>query len=167
MQSKTFLVLMTLVTFLFVPHARLMAGDKQQLKIPLPPLTPLLSSNQCRCESFVNTAVYANTLSDKNIVGTLSKGGDKISVEVEADTLYFLSGTSFEVGTAKPAEFEIRYNTDESLLAVCSQHTGLGLTVDVFTLNKQSGFAVWTKTRSYDILSGGHPLSYSMYLKCK
>ena len=166
MYIRIILVPIVIVLFLFGSLPQVVAGGKE-LKVPLPDLAPPLSSDQCRCESLINASVYADTLSQKNIVGTLSKGTDEINIEIKGNTLYFLSGASFKQGDVSPAEFRVVHNTDSQVLAICSQETGNGYTVDIFALNKENGIAVWTKTRSYDLFSGGHPLGYCIYLNCK
>jgi hypothetical protein len=166
MLNRIILISIAIVLLLFSSLPQVVAGGKE-LKIPLPSLAPPMSSDQCRCESLINAAVFADTLSQKNIVGTLSKGTDEISIEIKGNILYFLSGASFKQGGARPAEFRVVHNTNEQILAICSQETGNGYTVDIFALNKKTGIAVWTKTRSYDLFSGGHPLGYCIYLKCK
>lgn len=142
------------------------AADKE-LKFPLPNLSPLLTNDQCRCEAIVSAGLFGNTIQNKGIFGQLSKGTDKLSIRIEGNILHFLSGASFEIGEAKAAQFQIIHNSDEQVTSILSQETALGHTVDIFTLNKENGMAVWTKTRSSDLLSGGTPSAQSFYLKCK
>ena len=118
-----------------------LAADKE-LKFPLPNLSPLITTDQCRCEAVVSAGLYANAIQDKGILGQLSKGTDKISIRIEGNILHFLSGASFEIGEAKAAQFQIIYNSDEQLLGILSQETAFGYTVDIFTLNKKNGLAV-------------------------
>ena len=80
---------------------------------------------------------------------------------------YQVPALGFEIGEAKAAQFQIIHNSDEQVTSILSQETALGHTVDIFTLNKKNGMAVWTKTRSSDLLSGGTPSAQSFYLKCK
>jgi hypothetical protein len=152
------------VSLLFFYNCSLTA-DKE-LNFPLPELSPLMTPNQCHCEAIVSAGLYADTLLKKQIWSTLYKGTDKVSIQIEGDTLYFLSGASFGIGEAKPAQFKIVNQPQEQVVAIRSQEMIDGYTIDIFTLNKKTGLAVWTKTRSNDAISGGTPSTQSSYLKC-
>jgi hypothetical protein len=164
--SKSLLSLILTVIFIsHIPPASLAAG--KNLKFPLPKSQALITPNTCRCESIVSAVIYGNTLGDKGILAQLDKGTDKISISIEGDTLYFLTGASFKTGEARPGQCQIMHNTDEQILAVCPTPTNFGFTVDTITINKKTGLAVWTKTRSADLFSGGNPSAQSFYLICK
>ena len=90
MYIRIILIPIVIVLFLFGSLPQVVAGGKE-LKVPLPDLAPPLSSDQCRCESLINASVYADTLSQKNIVGTLSKGTDEINTsQITTDGNYGL-----------------------------------------------------------------------------
>jgi hypothetical protein len=155
------------IPLIFVNTSILSLAADKELKFPLPNLSPLITNEQCRCEAIVGAGLYGSTIQNKGILGQLSKGTDKISIRIEGNILHFLSGASFEIGEAKAAQFKIISGSDEEVTAILPQETALGYTVDIFTLNKKTGLAVWTKTRSYDAWSGGAPSAQSFYLRCK
>ena len=164
MSTKVFLTFITLLVMLTTISSVLAAERK--LEFALPHLSPLMIPNQCRCKAIVSSHLFANTIKERNISAQVKEGVDEISIEIEGNTLYFLTGASFNLGEAKAAKFQVIYNTEEEVLAICPQQTA-GYTVDIFTLNKKTGLAVWTKTRSFDLLSGSTPSAQSFYLICK
>lgn len=160
-------ILIISVSLILVNNSMVSLAAEKELKFPLTTLSSLINPDQCKCEAIVSAGLYANTIQNKEILGQLSKGTDKISIRIEGNILYFLSNASFETGEAKAAQFQILHKSDEQVLGVLNQETPQGYTVDIFTLNKNNGMAVWTKTRSSDLLSGGTPSGQSFYLKCK
>lgn len=166
MYSKI-LICIIIITLMLANTAMIGAAADKELKFPLPNLSPLSTHDQCKCEAIISAGLYANTIQNKGILGELSKGTDKINIRIKGNTLYFLSGDSFDIGEAKSAQFQIIHNSDEQVSSILSNKTAVGHTVDIFTLNKKNGMAVWTKTRSSDLLSGGTPSAQSFYLKCK
>jgi hypothetical protein len=164
MSTKVVLTFITLLLMLTIISS-VLAADKK-LEFALPHLSSLVTPNQCRCKAIVSSHLFANTIEGKNISARLKRGVDEISIEIEGNTLYFLSDASFNLGEAKSAKFQVIYNTEEEVLAICHQQTA-GYTVDIFTLHKKTGLALWTKTRSFDLLSGGTPSGQSFYLICK
>ena len=166
MLYKISMAVISTLLVVFAIFSTSLAVDKR-LKFPLPHFSPLVTADQCRCEAIVGAFLHANTTEDKGVLGEVFKGTDKISLQIEGDILYFLSGASFKLGEAKPVLFKIIHNSEEQVLAILPEQTTFGYTVDIFTLNKKTGVAVWTKTRSYDSFSGGAPSAQSFYLKCK
>ena len=164
MSTKVFLAFINLLVML-TTISSVLAADRK-LEFALPHLSPLVTPNQCRCKAIVSSHLFANATKERNISAQLERGIDEISIEFEGNTLYFLTGASFNLGEAKAAKFQVIYNTEEEVLAICHQQTA-GYTVDIFTLHKKTGLALWTKTRSFDLLSGGTPSGQSFYLICK
>jgi len=160
-------ILTIFVLLILVNNSMVSFAAGKELKFPVPTLSPLINQDQCKCEAIVSAVLYANTIQNKGIYGQLFEGTDKVSIRIEGNILHFLSGASFETGEAKAAQFKILHKSNEQVLGVLTQETPLGYTVDIFTLNKNNGMAVWTKTRSSDLLSGGTPSGQSFYLKCK
>jgi hypothetical protein len=154
-------LLLLVVVFVVPTHAG------KELKLPLPKAQALITPNTCRCESIVSAVIYGNTIGDKGILAQLNKGTDKISISIEENILYFLSGASFKIGEARPAQCKIMHNTHDQVLAICPTSSTFGFTVDTITINKKTGFGVWTKTRSDDLISGGNPSTQSFYLICR
>jgi predicted transcriptional regulator len=93
----------------------------------------------------------------------VNEGTDSLAIEIQNDVLYIMTNVGFESASAKRAEFEVVSNSDETVLAVTSEGER---TVDVFTLDKTTGMAVWTKTRSEDLIFGS-PTAQSFLLTCQ
>jgi hypothetical protein len=159
--------LMLVVILVAISFPSTIFAAEKELKFPLPKSQALITPNKCRCESIVSAVIFGNTIDDKGILAQLDKGTDKISISIEGDTLYFLTGASFKIGEARPAQCMIMHNTTEQVLAICPTPSNFGFTVDTITINRKTGFAVWTKTRSDDLFSGGNPAAQSFYLICK
>jgi hypothetical protein len=154
------------IMFLF-SYSNVLAADKE-MNFTLTNLSPLITPNQCKCKAIVSAALIADMINKSHISAELEKGTDNISIQIEGEKLHFLSGASFKLGEAKGAEFQIIKNNDEQVVAVLVEETKIGgVTIDIITFHKNTGLAVWTKTRSYDLFSGGSPSAQSFYLICK
>ena len=166
LRSKSLLsLILTIILISQFSSITLAAG--KELRLPLPKSQALITPNTCRCESIISAIIYGNTIGDKGILAQLDKGTDKISISIEGDTLYFLTGASFKAGEARPAKCQVMHNTVEQILAICPTPANFGFTVDTITINRKTGLGVWTKTRSDDLFSGGNPSAQSFYLICR
>jgi len=161
---RTLVVCSIVAAGLLTTQSSIALETDRELRFPLPRLSPVVNPSQTRCEAVVSTGLYANTIGEKGILAQLARGTDKISIEVDGDVLYFLTGAGFNLGGAKGAKFQVLHNSEQQILAITSEG---GKTVDVFTLNKKTGLAVWTKTRFLDFMSGGNPSAQSFYLMCR
>ena len=145
-------------------------GADRELRFPLPPgLSPLSSARlrSLRCEAVVSTGVFANTdIEPKSILAKLTKGMDDLSIQVEGDILYFLTSSDFKLGS-KASKFRVVHNSEQQILAIIPEEEPGAYTVDIFALNKKTGLAVWTKTKSLDIFSDGLPSAQSFYFACR
>ena len=165
MNTPRTLVVCSIVAVALLTTQSAIAGEAdRELRFPLPRLSPLVNPRQARCEAVVSTGLYANTIGEKRILAELARGTDKISIQVDGDVLYFLTRAGFNLGEATGAKFQVLQNSEEQIQAISSEG---GNTVDVFTLNKKTGLAIWTKARSIDLFSGGNPSAQSFYLMCR
>lgn len=154
------------IIFLFI-YSNVLAADKE-MNFTVRNLSPLKTPNQCKCKAIVSASLFTDGTKKNNISAYLRKGTDNISIQIEGKKLHFLSGTSFNLGEAKGVEFQIIKNNDEQVVAIFIEETKIGgITIDIITFHKNTGLAIWTKTRSYDFFSGGNPSSQTFYLICK
>lgn len=103
----------------------------------------------------------------KKVDGELFTDGSKITVEVEGDTLNFLTATAVEVGIIEPAKFVIIENNKDKLMAMYYEE-GEGSknsSIDTFILNKNTGFGVWTKSKT-EFFANNMPDGQVYYLQC-
>jgi len=150
----------------------LLSGCEQKKVIEIPyPTTAKFKGSQDRyfCEALIGTQVYAPSETigkiNKGVIGEVFKGTDKISIKIEGNKLYFLTGASFEVGdTAEENPMNIIHNDSHILLAIDKIESNL--IVSVFTLNKDTGIGNWSKIKPYGLLTG-NPDSQSYCLKCE
>lgn len=92
--------------------------------------------------------------------------GSNIALEVDGDTLKFMTATSVEVGQMDPAEFAIFRNDEEVLVALhYEKAAGTRSISDTFVLNKKTGFGVWTKS-STSFFGNDMPDGQVYYLRC-
>lgn len=130
-----------------------------------------LSQNSFSCESIANASIYPNyeKTDEENIYldSSLSKGTDKIAVEIKNNKAYFLTRAAMEVGIATPEEdWEIFGNDEKQLYIVYIDKRGDGdSTLDQFVLDKTSGIGLWTRTRTKGLLQNG-PEGFINYFKC-
>ena len=83
------------------------------MKFPIPKTVPLITPNKFKCKSIVSPVIYGNTIGDKGMLAQPDKGTDEVSIEIEGEVLYFLSGASLKVGDVRPARCLITRNTDK------------------------------------------------------
>lgn len=106
-------------------------------------------SSGMSCESIVSTTVLAFK-KDRKIESEINKGTDKLSVRLEGDQLYFLTRAALEAGGTEGDAFQVVQNTDKYLTAIFIDPFG---GIDTFTLNKETGKAIWSKNRSHYLVA--------------
>lgn len=125
------------------------------------------------CEAINSMHTYEmNNYSDDDSVVTLeadiNKGTDTVAIEVDEDKFYFLTKASLEIGVVRPdEEWDILTNNNESLIAmVTSSPFENGPTIDIFSLDKNTGIALWSKNRTQGFLTGTVPVGSLIHFKC-
>lgn len=115
------------------------------------------------CESIVSSSLLVYKQGEnKSIQGDIEKGTDKIAVKLDGDKLSFLTQAAVGAGVTGGDEFRVLQNTNKYLTAIETHDLG---GVDSFVLNKETGKAVWSKSRSnYFILNDA--LNDSFLLNC-
>jgi hypothetical protein len=106
-----------------------------------------------------------STQGTRKLEGELSDGRDKLAVQVEGQTLKFMTQAAVGTGVAEASQFAITWN-DESVLTAVVSDGPPGHATDSFVLNKKSGFAVWTQSSPTLIISKV-PYTQTVYLLCK
>lgn len=131
-----------------------------------------LSGESYGCETRLGAVLFPTFKSEKTdfekVEAELVTGGSKIALEVEGDILNFLTSTSVEVGIIEPMEMTIFQNDQDYLVAVAydPSATVFGTAdVNIVMLNKNNGFATWSKSRTKSFVSD-NPDSQVYYLTC-
>ena len=142
----------------------------EQLKLPYPnTLAEGIQTNHYFCKALMGSSLVADSgriiSKGRGVLGKLFEGTDEMSIQIKGDKLHFLTRASFESGlTEDDSPFEIIVNNDKELTAIDIDE-GVGTFVNVFTLNKETNIAVWSKVRSRQILTQD-PDVQSYVLEC-
>jgi hypothetical protein len=92
-------------------------------------------------------------------------GTDKLAIEIEGDSMKFMTRAAVDAGIAATAPFRIVRNDQDALVAIAVDDIANGVAVNSFLLNKKNGLAVWTKARSRFLLE--QPDTAAYYLRCQ
>jgi hypothetical protein len=105
----------------------------------------------------------------KQIVASITKGTDPVAISIEGDRLKFITASSIKSGKTEPDYYSIVRN-DNKLIAVNIGSRILGGkipdTIDVFILDKKTGFASWTRN-STDLVLTSLPYAFIEYFICR
>lgn len=132
-------------------------------------------TTQLSCETVAGASLFPQMKLDKEKDGKLDKleialhtKGSNIAIEIGDKTIKFLTSTSVEGGLMEPAVFTILSNDTKSLVATIYEDS-VGITnskiIDSFILNKESGYAIWTKSKDISFFSK-NPDTQVYYLRC-
>ena len=141
-------------------------GNVQSLKIPFPPTIGVHGQTSLSCESLMSAGIVGSPEEylTNGIEGEVRKGTDKLAVNIKGDgTMSFLTRASVEAGVAEGDSWSVLRDTSEDLVAL--HYDDFFGSVNVFALNKETGLAIWSKTRP-DFLTYGSPTGAVIYLQC-
>lgn len=146
--------------------------NEKVLKFPHPYILNMgTNATKYSCDAIVGSRIEAVSKGDHinkkiGVLGKLFKGTDKIIIEIKGNKLHFLTRASFEAGDSIDSNpFNIVYNNNHQLLAIDVDNIGVGVTANVFALNKDTGIAVWSKTQLQEFFTK-NPNSQSYCLAC-
>ncbi len=127
---------------------------------------------QLGCKTLLGSTMFPRQNFDKNkadvIDGSLfTNDQTKLALEINGKTLKMITTSSVEIGQTTPVEIPIYRNDDSELIAVDPEpdiilNPGLG----TFILNKKTGYAVWTKSKSA-FFTYSYPEVQSYYMECR
>lgn len=129
-------------------------------------------STQLSCSTKLGATFFPNPNFEKeeleSVEGSLfSIDKTKAAIEIGDKTMKFLTATSVEAGMTEPATFLILRNDEKNLVAV-DPETDIAINpgINTFVLNKESGLAVWTKSKPA-FLTTPLPDSQIYYMECR
>lgn len=114
-------------------------------------------------ESLIKKDVPAR---DDRIEATSLPGTDKLALEIEGDVMRLMTTASLEQGNTSAAELAVVLNDPEQIVGFGMLDGIPAGNANSIVVNKQTGFAVWTKTRAAGIFADV-PDSQTHYLRCK
>ena len=120
----------------------------KKLKIDYPYTQNVSNNTSFSCTSLMSAYITGSSLEylGNEIEGTLSKGTDKIAISIkDKQNLSFLTAASVEAGTSEGDLWKILKNDNKELVAIL--YDPIFGSINTLTLNKESGLAVWSKTR--------------------
>lgn len=131
----------------------------------LPPAQPVVS-DQLACDALLTTTIWEDPGQKGQITTQNERATDKLAIKIKDKAVTFMTRASVEAGIAEPAEFTIVSNKKDFLMAIYFEEGALPPSLNSLVLNKESGFAVWAKSRPHFLL-GSTPYVESIYLACK
>lgn len=139
---------------------------ENKIRLPFPATINVSKQTTFSCESLLSANIIGSPVDylTDGVEGTIRKGTDKIALNIiDENTLSFLTRASLEAGVSEGDHFVIINNTDEELVAIL--YNDFNSSVNIFTLNKTNGLAVWSKTRP-NFLTYDSPTGSIIYLSC-
>lgn len=89
-----------------------------------------------------------------------------MAIQVNGTQLTLLTAAAVGVGLTDPSPLEILDNNENALVAAGHIKQPLGL-IDFFILNKDTGFAIWSKGKPVDPYAASYPVSQTHFLFCR
>jgi hypothetical protein len=105
----------------------------------------------------------------KQIVASIDKGTDSVAISIEGDRLKFNTAASLKSGMTDPDYYSIVRNDNKLIAVDIGSHIPGGKipeVVDVFILDKKTGFAIWTRN-STDRIFTSLPYAFIEYFICR
>lgn len=129
-----------------------------------------VTGKQFSCTVKLGSTIFPRPNLQKNpnetVDAEITNQGSKVAIEIQNDKLKFLTDTAVGIGIATPAEFTIVREDENSLQAIdLERDISIDPGLDTFILNKQSGFATWSKSKPA-FLSDPYPDIQAYYLVC-
>ncbi len=154
--------------------------------VDLPRPTDISKVSSLTCEAIVSTAMdhaspgvstayeitpeslFRNNvpIDGERIEAVSRQGTDRLALEIGSVVAKIMTMASVEQGNAIPAEFSVIVNDAEQIVMFGMMDTAPMRSANVIVMNKQTGFAVWTKTRAADLFANV-PNSQIHYLQCR
>jgi len=129
-------------------------AKETSVKRPPPPTPVLPIGDNFFCSAVLGSSLYTDDANDSWVKGTLFDGTDRITIKVEGDKLRFLTQASFELGdVGDESPFDVLINDDGQVVAIDYDVVGKNASTNVFALNRKTGIAVWSKSRSKGLLT--------------
>lgn len=119
------------------------------------------------CDAQITSLLEANKDSisgeKDGIKASLKKGTDQVVINIESDTVEFLTHASFEAGVLDGATFQKLRDDDKYLIAALNYKTNTG--IETFVVDKQTGLATWVRNEVSSFTN--HPDIQAYYLICR
>ncbi|MCI0622100.1 MAG: hypothetical protein L0387_10600 [Acidobacteria bacterium] len=125
-----------------------------------------IASGELACQSVAHSALVEKQLGGNVLEATVGTAREKIALNVRGQELKFMTAASIEAGSAEASVFQIIRNDKESLAAMHFGEGWLGYNLNSFVLDKETGFAVWTKSHPR-FMGLGKPDVWTYYLACR
>lgn len=128
--------------------------------------------NDYACEGLIVQGIYTDDGAiDKSRKGIYANNStenlDTIAISINGDKLDFTTGAGVKAGITHGTPLKIIENSDKTLAAIDRDETGLATPVDVFTMNKDTGLALWSRSLKTGLLTSKDPTSETEYLICR
>ncbi|OGG02407.1 hypothetical protein A2Z33_05090 [Candidatus Gottesmanbacteria bacterium RBG_16_52_11] len=123
---------------------------------------------QFSCSPLIGTTLFPETRPGDeqfDVEASAVRDSTSIALEVEGDTLKFLTNTSVETGSMEPAKFQIIENTDKRLTALGLTEGTTDRTINALVVDKKTGLGVWSKTSTTSLIPDV-PNSQAYYYSC-
>ena len=126
-----------------------------------------VSTNQLSCSTIVDASMFQDGLEGEGEIAVeVSKGTDKLALTINEDSISIITRAAVEQGISEAERWPILSNTTSELFAVGMREGVFGSNMYSFTLNKETGFAIWSKV-SPSLLYVQVPQGFLQFLVCK
>ncbi len=126
--------------------------------------------NSYSCQGLLNQSIISDNGNISKKAGitaeSTTKSVDTIAININNNQLDFVTTAGVQLGDTKGKPLQIVENSDKFLVAIDRDETGLSKPMDVFTLNKKSGIALWSRSLESELFSDD-PTSETEYLICR
>ena len=136
-------------------------AEQARLSVTLPPASAVATS-EFRCEEVASASLSAEVGDPPSLDGTVRQGTQVFFMRVTGDSLNLLAEAEVALGeTGHPLSV---FQDDESQLVAMGPDMG---GIMLFLLQRETGFAVWSRTRPVSWLGYAAPDVQAVYFTCK
>ena len=145
------------------PEAKTKQGE--MLSVPYPPVQPVADKTTLTCMALMEADLTGSpdTSLTKGIEGKITSGQNGVTVTIGNDgTVRFASDAAAQVDATTASTFTVVANNKSQLVASLFD----GQSMNSLVINKASGLAIWSKTRSTFPLYDA-PTASASYMVCR
>jgi hypothetical protein len=133
---------------------------------------PVHEKTSLACSAVAGTTVsardYRSGRDNPTYTVETSEPGDRVAIRFHGDGKFMdiMTAVSVESGSARPETFDVIDKSPSTLVAIDKDGVAEGK-LESFTINLDTGIAIWTKVRGHGILSMDLPDQFTTLLSCR
>lgn len=135
---------------------------------PYPVTLGVENQSEIACKAQASAFLEAHkdsiTREEDGIKASVKDGTDEVTLNIEGDTVKFLTRASFQAGTLDGASFQVVRNDSKYLIAALTYKDNTG--IETIIVEKESGLGTWVRNEANSFATN-NPDVQAYYLVCR